>query len=96
MSTEEVQEKITLQGSDFWVKRKVKSPRPTSDLSYPESLKIDVTDPKLVPPNYQDAGAGTWKIVHGGTEAPNPSNPVPSNVAANSLNFITRSRNHCD
>lgn len=68
----ELDERITINGSDFWLKRKVPNPIPFLACDYPKSLQIDLLDPSLVAPNYQDAGAGTWKIIQGGNEPPNP------------------------
>jgi len=68
----EADERITVNGSDFWIKRKLPNPPPFLDSDYPESLRINVMDPSLITPNYQDAGAGTWKIIQGGLEPPNP------------------------
>ncbi len=71
-SIQQIDERITINGSDFWLKRKVPNPLPFLSCDYPESLFIDLKDPGLVPPNYQDAGAGTWKLIQGGREPPNP------------------------
>lgn len=67
----ELDERITLNGSDYWTKRKVPEPIPFLACDYPAPLQIDITNPDLVTPNYQDAGAGTWKIIQGGIEPPN-------------------------
>ncbi len=69
----EIDERVTINGSDYWLKRRVPNPIPFLNVEYPASLQIDVMDPSLVTPNYQDAGAGTWKIIQGGVEPPNPT-----------------------
>ncbi|MEM4303252.1 MAG: cupin domain-containing protein [Candidatus Caldarchaeum sp.] len=69
----EVDERVTVNGSDYWLKRKLPNPVPFLNVDYPASLQINAMDPSLITPNYQDAGAGTWKIIQGGVEPPDPT-----------------------
>ncbi|MCS7142192.1 MAG: homogentisate 1,2-dioxygenase [Aigarchaeota archaeon] len=65
----EVDERVTVNGSDYWLKRKMIP----LNVDYPAALKLEVLSPEFITPNYQDAGAGTWKVIQGGIAPPNPS-----------------------
>jgi mannose-6-phosphate isomerase-like protein (cupin superfamily) len=62
----EVSEKITINKTEKFTKRQASELYRCRELAYPNSLMFDIiNDPKLVPPNYVEAGAGTLKLIEG-------------------------------